>query len=75
MTSLFAATIPQNASLNIGVLSVIIICLISAIWYSLVATLFSYDAAKKIYERKKQTIEKIAGVIFVSFGLKLAMTK
>ena len=75
MTSLFAATIPTNASIELGVVTVTLICSISAIWYSLVSALFSYDIAKKLYDKQKQKIEKVAGAIFVGFGLKLALSK
>ena len=75
MTSLFAATIPANASIELGVLSVLTICLISTLWYSLVSVLFSYDAAKRVYEKQKRGIEQIAGALFIGFGLKLALAK
>jgi len=75
MTSLFAATIPPHASIELGVLSVILICSISAIWYSLVSAVFSYEIAKRIYEKQKQKIEKMAGTIFIGFGIKLAISK
>jgi threonine/homoserine/homoserine lactone efflux protein len=75
MTSLFAATIPPNASIELGVVIVMLICSISAIWYSIVSAAFSYDIAKKLYDKQKQKIEKVAGAIFVGFGLKLAILK
>lgn len=75
MTSLFAATIPANASIELGVLSVVIICFISALWYSFVSVVFSYKYAKRIYEKQKNKIERIAGAIFVGFGLKLAISR
>ncbi|THB76775.1 MAG: lysine transporter LysE [Desulfobulbaceae bacterium] len=75
MTSLFAATIPPNASVQLGVIVVVVICTISAVWYALVSLLFSHEPAKKLYERQKRTIEKIAGAIFIAFGLKLAFSK
>lgn len=75
MTSLFAATIPSHASIELGLISVVLICSISAIWYSLVSSVFSYDIAKNMYENQKQKIEKLAGAIFIGFGLKLAISK
>jgi threonine/homoserine/homoserine lactone efflux protein len=75
ITSLFAATIPPNASIELGVITVILICSISATWYSLVSAVFSYDIAKKLYEKQKQKIERIAGAIFIGFGLKLAISR
>lgn len=75
ITSLFAATIPANSPIELGVMSVVLICSISALWYSLVSTVFSYNIAKKLYDNQKNRIEKIAGAIFVGFGLKLAISK
>lgn len=75
MTSLFAATIPADASIELGVMSVMLICVISALWYSLVSVVFSYEGAKRIYEKQKSIIEKIAGTIFIGFGIKLAISK
>lgn len=75
MTSLFAATIPADASIELGILSMLLICFISALWYSFVSVVFSHDTAKTIYEKQKQKIEKIAGTLFIGFGLKLAISK
>ncbi|UCZ56411.1 LysE family translocator [Desulfurispirillum indicum] len=75
MTSLFAATIPPDVSIELGVVCVVLICSISAIWYSLISALFSYDIARKLYDKQKQKIEKVAGAIFVGFGLKLAISE
>ena len=75
MTSLFAAAIPPNHTLETGILSVALICFISALWYSLVATLFSKRIVRGVYENYKIVIERLAGVIFIFFGLKLAFSK
>lgn len=75
MTSLFAATIPPNSTMELGAACVILICTISALWYSLVALLFSYEKAKKSYEKQRRKIEHIAGAIFMGFGIKLALSR
>lgn len=75
ITSLFAATIPAHAPVELGVSIVLLICFISAAWYSFVSALFSYDAAKNMYDKHRRKIEKFAGAIFVGFGLKLAISK
>ena len=75
MTSLFAATIPPTATIQTGIACIVLICSISAAWYSLVATLFSLDRAKNRYKRSKRLIEQIAGSIFVFFGIKLALSE
>lgn len=72
MTSLFAATIPQGASYGFGGLCVLCILLISTVWYSSVALLFSYDGARTMYITHRSIIERIAGAIFIIFGIKLA---
>jgi threonine/homoserine/homoserine lactone efflux protein len=75
MTSLFAATIPAKASYELGMLCVLLICTISALWYSFVATLFSHNKAKKAYHNFKTKIERISGAVFILFGIKLAISK
>ena len=75
MTSLFAATIPANATTELGAACTILICSISAIWYSLVACIFSYDVAKRTFEKQKRRVEKVAGAIFMGFGINLALSE
>lgn len=74
MASLFAASIPANASYNFGVISIIAICSISAFWYSFVAVIFSHYTVKRLYDKFETALKKSAGVIFVFFGTKLALS-
>lgn len=75
ITSLFAATIPQNAPAELGMLCIVCICTISASWYSFVSLLFSLKNAKHLYVTYSLILERIAGSIFILFGIKLAATK
>lgn len=75
MSSLFAAAIPQKASFDLGILIVLVICSISACWYSLVSLAFSNNTARRVYEKQKGKIQKMAGAIFVVFGSKLAASE
>ncbi|MCG8550507.1 MAG: LysE family translocator [Desulfobacterales bacterium] len=75
MTSLFAATLPAEAPPQFGVACVLMICAVSAIWYTLVAMVFSFETAKKGFAHYKRIIEKIAGAVFVGFGVKLAVSE
>jgi len=75
ITSLFAATIPPDSPLTLGMLCITIICLISAAWYLLVATVFSSNTAKRAFIKNKRNIERFAGGIFILFGLKLFASK
>lgn len=73
ITSMYAATIPVNASLAIGLICVATLCIISGLWYSLVSVIFFNESARRLYLREKGKIEAIAGTIFIGFGLKLAI--
>lgn len=75
MTSLFAATIPQSATFAQGTFCVFMICSISAIWYSIVALIFRHNFIKQLYYKQKHIVEKIAGTIFIGFGVKLVISK
>ena len=75
VASLFAATMPSDASLHIGVISACLMSLISAVWYTLVAYVFSMDRFRSIYRGARTWIERFAGIIFIGFGLKLAASR
>lgn len=75
MTSLFAATIPPNASFELGLLCVALICSISGVWYATVAALLSRNEIKRAYRKHKPAIEKLAGAVFIFFGIKLATSE
>jgi RhtB (resistance to homoserine/threonine) family protein len=72
MASLFAATMPPNASYLVGITSIALIFLISICWYMLVAYIFSLDQFRNVYQKIKSWIERVAGAIFIGFGVKLA---
>ena len=75
MTSLFAATIPSHAPIGLGLLCIVTICSVSAIWYSCVAILISFQGPRNIYDKFKRAIERVAGTIFILFGARLALSK
>lgn len=71
ITSLFASVLPQEPSLFVGMLCVILMTSISLIWYSTVVLLFSSKRFSKFYNRIQNWIQRIAGIVFVIFGTKL----
>ncbi|THB70670.1 MAG: lysine transporter LysE [Desulfovibrio sp.] len=75
MSSLFAAVVSKDSPADIGVLCMLLICSISAVWYSLVAVLFSSNCARGGYNRYRRSIERLAGGIFIAFGVKLAASE
>lgn len=75
MTSLFAATIPADASIELGALCILCIGLVSAAWYSFVSLMFSHERAQNAYTLYRSHMERIAGALFIGFGSKLATTE
>jgi RhtB (resistance to homoserine/threonine) family protein len=71
VTSLFAATMPSNAPLELGLMSVALMSLISILWYASVAYVFSLDRFRNLYSRSRIWIDRIAGAIFIGFGIQL----
>jgi len=71
VTSLFAATMPSNAPLWTGLISVAIMFSISLFWYTSVAYVFSLDRFRSLYLKNRIWIERFAGAIFIGLGTKL----
>ena len=75
VTSLFAATMPSNAPFWLGFMSVALMFLISILWYTSVAYVFSLDRFRSLYLKSRIWIERFAGAIFIGFGMKLVASK
>lgn len=75
ITSLFAATLPSHTSYVLGLMSVLLMVLISFLWYTSVAYLFSLNQFRDIYRRMSLWIERCAGLVFIGFGVKLATSR
>ncbi len=73
VTSLFAAAMPPDAPAWFGLLSVALMVAISAIWYSLVACLFSIGPVRTRYRKVRVWIDRLAGALFVGLGVQLAV--
>lgn len=73
IASLFAATIPADVSWHVGMISIALVFLISICWYSMVAYVFSLHRFRLLFDKSKSFIERLAGVIFIGFGVKLAI--
>jgi len=75
VTSLFAATMPSNAPFLLGFMSVAVMSLISILWYTFVAYVFSLDHFRGLYQKSRIWIERFAGAIFIGFGVKLVASE
>ena len=74
VTSLFATALPEEPSLLIGMLSIMLMTSISLFWYSTVVFLFSSKKFGDFYQRIQNRIQGFAGVVFIAFGVKLFLT-
>ena len=75
VTSLFAATMPADAPFWFGALTAVLMSAISIFWYSTLAYVFSLDRFRRLYLKSRIWLERIAGAIFVGFGLKMVDTE
>lgn len=72
VTSLFAAALPRDPPLWLGLASVGLMAALSLAWYSVVARLFSSRRVAGAYLRGRRWVDRIAGAVFVGFGAALA---
>ena len=73
--SLFAIFLPTHAPLWLQGASVIVVVMISAIWYSTVACVFSFGPIARWYRRAKKWIDTVTGGVLVALGVRLAVSK
>jgi threonine/homoserine/homoserine lactone efflux protein len=73
VASLFAAAMPPDAPVWLGLLSVALMVAISAVRYSLVAFLFSIGPVQTRHRKARVRIDRLAGALFAGFGVKLAV--
>lgn len=72
VTSLFAAVLPTDPPLWVGLLCVGVMLAISLSWYSLLAWMLSGRRGAVAYSRGQLWIDRCAGVVFIGFGVRLA---
>lgn len=75
VTSLFASTLPEQPSLSLGILSVLLMACLSMSWYSVVACVFSTHSLGTLYERGHRWIDRIAGAIYIGFGAQIVANR
>ncbi len=69
--SVFAAFLPQNFSHGFAVMLLILVFVVEAGWYSLVALVLSSAAAQSAYLSYKAWVDRAAGMVMFGLGLKL----
>jgi threonine/homoserine/homoserine lactone efflux protein len=73
--SLFAATLPPEPSLALGLGAVAVMTTVAIVWYSLVACVLTLRPAASAFTRMRRWIDRIAGLAFLAFGTKLALER
>lgn len=72
--SVFAAFLPPNFSGSLAVSTVLVIFLIEAGWYTLVALVLSSSQPRAAYLRFKSWIDRSAGAVMSVLGVKLILS-
>jgi len=75
VTSIFAAALPASPSPLLGGLAVALMVAISTLWYALVVWLLTLGAVSAAFARLRHWIDRVAGALFVMFGLRLALDR
>lgn len=73
--SLFAVAIPEKSGLWINLMAFGLIVGTSWLWYSLCAIFASHNKVILGYQRYRLALTRIAGTLFIVFGIKLAFAK
>ena len=72
--SVFAAFLPNSLSVHLAATLVAIVFALETSWYSIVATLLSTAAPRRVYVGSKTFIDRAAGIVLLGLGLKLIAT-
>jgi threonine/homoserine/homoserine lactone efflux protein len=75
VASLFAATLPSQAPIDLGLLTVGLMVSISVAWYSLVVWLLTARWMTVAQRTLRRVMDRIAGAIFVVFGARLVLQR
>jgi len=70
--SVFAAFLPVTPSIQFKLSVVVLVFVIEAGWYSLVATVLSTETSRNNYLRYKTWIDRAAGGVMIALGIRLA---
>jgi threonine efflux protein len=71
--SVFATALPQDPSLVLVALSVLIVFANSVVWHSSLALLLSRPAIQSAYLRNYQALNRVSGVLVGAYGTKLVV--
>lgn len=74
-TSVFAAFLPAQTSLSFKALTLLLVFLIEAGWYGLVAVALSSSRPRRWYVQCKHWFDRIAGGVMITLGFRLLLSR
>ncbi len=73
--SLFAALLPPDAPLRLGLATVAEMLAISVLWYTALACTIAARPVAAAYARARRWLDRLAGVILIGFGARLILER
>lgn len=73
--SLFAATMPAQPPLALGLGAIAEMTAIALVWYALVACVLTLRPAALLFARVRHWIDRLAGLAFIGLGTRLALQR
>jgi threonine/homoserine/homoserine lactone efflux protein len=75
VASLFSVTLPSENTWSDGLLIIAVMIAISGAWYGAIASTLAGVSVFRSYRRFRHWIDAVAGMVFVGFGIKLALSE
>jgi threonine/homoserine/homoserine lactone efflux protein len=73
VASIFAAALPQHASVTLGIAAIAVMTAISVSWYAFMVLFFTTGSMAALYRRLRRCTDRVAGLLLVWFGARLAL--
>lgn len=73
VASVFATSLPLDASLGLGAASVVLMVCLSLAWYAILVSIITTRPVAAAFARGRYWLDRVAGVIFVVFGARLLL--
>jgi threonine/homoserine/homoserine lactone efflux protein len=75
VASIFAAALPQHASMTVGIAAIAVMTAISVGWYTFTVFFFTTGSMAALYRRLRRWTDRAAGLLLVWFGARLALDR
>lgn len=69
--SLFSAFITPETPLRISLAFAVFVIVSALMWFSFVASIFTFQKVRYIFDKAKTRVDRTIGILFVSLGLKI----